>query len=72
MTKGAHKALNYRENWPYWYRILIILINEDIQDLDYRRYGNSKEDDLLTSYRIEFRNKDNLEIFKEKYKDYLL
>ena len=44
----------------------------DIEDLDYRKYGDSKEDDLLTSYRIEFRHRDDLEIFKVKYKDYLL
>ena len=44
----------------------------DFQDLVHRRYGESKEDDLLTSYRIDFRNKDDLENFKEKYKNYLL
>ena len=44
----------------------------DIQHLEYRRYGDSKEDDLLTSYRIDFHNRDDLEIFKEKYKDCLL
>jgi len=40
----------------------------DFQDLEYRRYGDYKEDDLLTSYRIDFRNRDDLEFFKEKYK----
>ena len=44
----------------------------DFQDLVHRRYGDSKEDDLLNSYRIDFRNKDDLENFKEKYKNYLL
>ena len=44
----------------------------DFQDLEHRRYDDSKEDDLLNSYRIDFRNKDDLENFKEKYKNYLL
>ena len=44
----------------------------DLQHLEHRRYGNSKEDDLLTSYRIDFHNRDDLEIFKQKYKDYLI
>ena len=44
----------------------------DFQDLVHRRYDDSKEDDLLNSYRIDFRNKDDLENFKEKYKNYLL
>ena len=44
----------------------------DFQDLLHRRYDDSKEDDLLNSYRIDFRNKDDLENFKEKYKNYLL
>lgn len=44
----------------------------DFQDLVHRRYGDSKEDDLLNSYRIDFRNRDDLENFKEKYKNYLL
>ena len=44
----------------------------DFQDLEHRRYGDSKEDDLLTSYRIDFRNKDDLENFKQKYKEYLI
>ena len=44
----------------------------DFQDLEHRRYGNSKEDDLLTSYRIDFRNRDDLENFKQKYKKYLI
>ena len=44
----------------------------DFQDLEHRRYGDSKEDDLLTSYRIDFRNRDDLENFKQKYKKYLI
>jgi len=44
----------------------------DFQHLEHRRYGDSKEDDLLTSYRIDFHNKDDLETFKLKYKDYLI
>jgi hypothetical protein len=44
----------------------------DFQDLEHRRYGDSKEDDLLTSYRIDFRNRDDLENFKQKYKEYLI
>ena len=44
----------------------------DIKDLEYRKYKHSTEDDLLNSYRIDFHNKDDLETFKEKYKDYLL
>ena len=44
----------------------------DIQDLEHRRYDDAKEDDLLNSYRIDFRNRDDLENFKEKYKNYLL
>jgi hypothetical protein len=44
----------------------------DLQHLEHRRYGNSKEDDLLTSYRIDFHNRDDLEIFKQKYMDYLI
>jgi len=44
----------------------------DFQNLEHRRYGDSKEDDLLTSYRIDFHNRDDLENFKKKYKDYLL
>jgi len=44
----------------------------DFQDLEHRRYDDSKEDDLLTSYRIDFRNRDDLENFKQKYKKYLI
>ena len=44
----------------------------DFQDLEHRRYGDSEEDDLLTSYRIDFRNRDDLENFKQKYKKYLI
>ena len=44
----------------------------DFQDLVHRRYDDSKEDDLLNSYRIDFRNRDDLENFKEKYKNYIL
>ena len=43
----------------------------DIVDLEHRKYRNSKEVDLF-SYRIDFRNRDDLEFFKKKYKNYLL
>ena len=44
----------------------------DFQDLVHRRYDDSKEDDLLNSYRIDFHNRDDLENFKQKYKEYLI
>ena len=44
----------------------------DIKNLEYKKYEHFTEDDLLNSYRIDFHNKDELETFKEKYKDYLL
>ena len=45
---------------------------KDIQYLEYKRYGDSKKENPLTSYRIDFHNRDDLEIFKKKYKKYLL
>ena len=44
----------------------------DIKGLEHRKYEHSSEDDFLNSYRIDFHNKDEIETFKEKYKDYLL
>ena len=76
------ESLSFERRSPQSYELqrkLALLVSNidkidkrDIQHLEYRRYGDSKEDDLLTSYRIDFRNKIDLEIFKEKYKDYLL
>ena len=76
------ESLSFEKRSPQSYKLrrkLALLVSNidkidkrDIQNLEYRRYGDSKEDDLLTSYRIDFHNRDDLEIFKEKYKDCLL
>ena len=76
------ESLSFERRSPQSYELqrkLALLVSNidkidkrDIQHLEYRRYGDSKEDDLLTSYRIDFRNRDNLENFKQKYKKYLI
>ena len=76
------KSLSFDKRSPQSYELqrkLALLVSnidnidkQDIRDLDYRKYGNFKEDDLLNSYRIDFRNKDDLENFKQKYKQYLI
>ena len=75
------ESLSFEKRSPQSYELrrklalLVSNINKidkrDIGDLEYSRYQDSKEDDLI-SYRIDFRNRDDLEFFKEKYKDYLL
>jgi len=76
------ESLSFEKRSPQSYelqrRLALLVSNidnidkQDIQHLEHRRYGDSKEDDLLTSYRIDFHNRDDLEIFKQKYKDYLI
>ena len=76
------ESLSFEKRSPQSYELqrkLALLVSNidkidkrDIQHLEYRRYGDSKEDDLLTSYRIDFRNRDDLENFKQKYKKYLI
>ena len=76
------ESLSYEKRSPKSYELqrrLALLVSDidkidkrDIGDLEHSKYRNSKEDYLLTSYRIDFRNRDNLEIFKAKYKNYLL
>ena len=76
------ESLSFEKRSPQSYelqrRLALLVSNidnidkQDIQHLEHRRYGDSKEDDLLTSYRIDFHNKDDLEIFKQKYKNYLI
>ena len=76
------KSLSFDKRSPQSYELqrkLALLVSNidkidkrDFQDLEHRRYGDSKEDDLLTSYRIDFRNRDDLENFKQKYKEYLI
>ena len=75
------ESLSFEKRSPQSYELqrkLALLVSninkidkQDIEDLEHSRYQNSKEDDLF-SYRIDFRNRDNLEFFKEKYKNYLL
>jgi len=75
-------SLTFKERCPQSYELqrkLALLVSNidkidkrDIKDLEHRKYGHSKENDLLTSYRIDFHNKDDLENFKTKYIDYLL
>ena len=75
-------SLSFEKRCPQSYELqrkLALLVSNidkidkrDFQDLEHRRYGYSKEDDLLTSYRIDFRNRDDLENFKQKYKEYLI
>ena len=75
------ESLSFEKRSPQSYKLqrkLALLVSninkidkQDIGDLEHRRYPNSKEDDLF-SYRIDFRNRDDLEFFKEKYKNYLL
>ena len=76
------ESLSFEKRSPLSYELqrkLALLVSNidkidkrDIQHLERRRYGDSKEDDLLTSYRIDFRNRDDLENFKKKYKEYLI
>ena len=76
------ETVSFEKRSPHSYELqrkLALLVSNidkidkrDIIDLEHRKYGNSNEDDLLTSYRIDFRNKDDLEIFKRKYKEYIL
>ena len=76
------RSLSFDKRSPQSYELqrkLALLVSNidkidkrDIGDLEHRRYDDSKEDDLLNSYRIDFRNRDDLENFKEKYKNYLL
>ena len=75
------ESLSFEKRSPQSYELqrkLALLVSninkidkQDIEDLEHSRYQNSKEDDLF-SYRIDFRNRDDLEFFKEKYKDDLL
>ena len=76
------ESLSFEKRSPQSYELqrkLALLVSNidkvdkrDFQDLVHRRYDDSKEDDLLNSYRIDFRNKDDLENFKQKYKQYLI
>ena len=76
------ESLSFEKRSPQSYKLqrkLALLVSnidmidkKDIQHLEHRRYGDSKEDDLLTSYRIDFHNRDDLENFKQKYKKYLI
>ena len=76
------ESLSFEKRSPQSYKLqrkLALLVSninkidkQDIGDLEHRRYCDSKEDDLLTSYRIDFRNRDDLENFKQKYKEYLI
>ena len=80
--KEIMETLSFEKRSPQSYELqrkLALLVSNidkidkrDIKNLEYRKYENLKEDDLLTNYRIDFYNKDDLEIFKEKYKDYIL
>ena len=75
------ESLSFEKRSPQSYKLqrklalLVSNINKidksDIVDLEHRKYRNSKEVDLF-SYRIDFRNRDDLEFFKKKYKNYLL
>ena len=75
-------SLTFEKRCPQSYELqkkLALLVSNvdkidkrDIKNLEHRKYGHSKENDILTSYRIDFHNRDELEIFKEKYWDYLL
>ena len=75
------ESLSFEKRSPQSYELrrklalLVSNINKidksDIVDLEHRKYRNSKEVDLF-SYRIDFRNRDDLEFFKKKYKNYLL
>ena len=75
------ESLSFEKRCPQSYELqrklalLVSNINKidkrDIGDLEHSRYQNSKEDDLF-SYRIDFRNRHDLEFFKEKYINYLL
>ena len=75
------ESLSFEKRSPQSYELqrklalLVSNINKidkrDIEDLEHSRYRNSKEDDPF-SYRIDFHNRDDLEFFKEKYKNYLL
>ena len=76
------ESLSFEKRSPQSYELqwrLALLVSSidnidkrDFQHLVHRKYGDSKEDDLLTSYRIDFHNKEDLENFKEKYRKYLL
>ena len=76
------KSLSFDKRSPHSFelqrKLALLVLNidkidkRDFQDLVHRRYGDSKEDDLLNSYRIDFRNRDDLENFKKKYKEYLI
>ena len=75
------ESLSFEKRSPQSYELqrklalLVSNINKidkrDIGDLEHSRYQNSKEEDLL-SYRIDFRNRDDLDFFKEKYRNYIL
>ena len=70
------KSLSFEKRSPHSYELqrkLALLVSNidkidkrDIKNLEYRRYGSSKEENLSNSYRIDFHNKDDLETFKEK------
>ena len=80
--KEIMDSLTFEKRCPQSYELqkkLALLVSNidnidkrDIEDLEHRKYGHSKENDLLTSYRIDFHNRDDLDIFKQKYKDYLI
>ena len=79
--EGIMESLSFEKRSPQSYELrrklalLVSNINKidkrDIEGLEHRIYRNSQGDDLY-SYRIDFRNRDDLEFFKEKYKNYLL
>ena len=80
--KKIMESLSFKKRSPQSYELqrkLGLLVSNidkidkrDFKHLEHRRYGDSKEDDLLTSYRIDFHNRDDLEIFKEKYMYHLI
>ena len=74
------ESLSFEKRSPQSYKLqrkLALLVSDiskidklDIKDLEHKQYSNAKEDDF--SYRIDFRNRDDLDFFKEKYRHELL
>ena len=80
--KNLDDSLPFEKRSPqsfFLQRKLALLVSDidainkkDFKYLQYRRYEDSKEEGLITSYRIDFYNKDDLVKFKKKYREYLL
>ena len=44
----------------------------DLKNIEYTKFNSHKSNDLFTSYRLNFHLRDDLDVFKKKYKSLIL